>query len=352
MYEKLNIPDDALRAVLRDQYGVEAAALTFLPLGLDSMAGVYRVVSEQGTAYLLKAKAGPFYEAGYLVARYLRDQGITEIVAPLRAKLHALWTKLGEWTITLYPFIDGEHGWTPGMTDAQWQAVGTVIRQMHQVRLPQEGFAGLRRETFDPTGYRRSVAALEAEHIVAAGGSQAEQALRAVWLEHRALIHQVLASLETLAALLRRQAGPFVVCHADLHPSNIMRAQNDQVFVIDWDDVLLAPKERDFIFVGEAPAHGSVRAGRAAFFAGYGDRTIDWVALTYYLWERVMQDVISFAEEVVGRDDLEEASKAESVAWFRVNLTKAGGSVDRAWAAAGHLPAELGLASKGTPYEY
>ena len=151
--------------------------------------------------------------------------------------------------------------------------------------------------------------------------------------------------------LLQRHAGPFVLCHADLHPSNIMRAQQNEVFVIDWDDVMLAPKERDFIFVGEAPAHGSVRAGRAAFFAGYGDRAIDWMALTYSLWERVIQDVISYAEEVVCRDDLGEASKAESVEWFRINLTKEGGSVDRAWAAAGHLPAELGLPSKGTPYE-
>ena len=113
MYEKLNIPDDDLRAVLREQYGIEAAALAFLPLGLDSMAGVYRVVSKQGTAYLLKARAGPFYEAGYLVSRYLRDQGIAGVVAPLRTQSNALWTKLGVWTITVYPFIKGSMAGTP-----------------------------------------------------------------------------------------------------------------------------------------------------------------------------------------------------------------------------------------------
>jgi spectinomycin phosphotransferase len=35
-----------------------------------------------------------------------------------------------------------------------------------------------------------------------------------------------------------------------------------QVFVVDWDEVMLAPKERDFIFV--RPPHAD------AFFQGYG----------------------------------------------------------------------------------
>ena len=248
MYEKPNIPDEDLRAAVRDQYGIDAATLAFLPLGLDSMAGVYRVVSEQGKAYLLKAKVGPFYEAGYLVSRYLCDQGIAGVVAPLRTKRNPLWTRLGEWTVTVYPFIDGESGWNPGMTDAQWRAVGTILHHMHQVRLPAEGFEGLRKETFDPTGYRRSVDALETQHICAEGGSPAEEALRVAWLAYQPMIHTVVASLETLARVLQRQSGPYVICHADLHPSNIIRGQSNQVFVIDWDDVMLAPKEHDFHF--------------------------------------------------------------------------------------------------------
>jgi spectinomycin phosphotransferase len=35
----------------------------------------------------------------------------------------------------------------------------------------------------------------------------------------------------------------------DLHPRNLIRDHAGKVFVIDWDEVMLAPKERDFIFV-------------------------------------------------------------------------------------------------------
>src|ERR1035438_1334503 len=76
MREKLGIPEDHLRARLREQYDLSAVALEFLPLGLDTRARVYRVVSEQGTCYFLKAKSGPLYQPGCLVPRYLRDQGI------------------------------------------------------------------------------------------------------------------------------------------------------------------------------------------------------------------------------------------------------------------------------------
>ena len=51
-------------------------------------------------------------------------RGLQGVVAPLRTQSNALWTKLGVWTITVYPFIEGEQGWNPGMTDAQWRGCG------------------------------------------------------------------------------------------------------------------------------------------------------------------------------------------------------------------------------------
>ncbi|HEU5368841.1 MAG TPA: aminoglycoside phosphotransferase family protein [Ktedonobacterales bacterium] len=341
MYEQPDIAEERLRACLRDQYALAAASIAFLPLGLDSRAGVYRVVSEQGIAYLLKAKAGTFYEPGCLVPRYLRDQGIAGVVAPLPTKGETLWVRLDEWIVTLYPFIEGEHGWNPAMSAAQWRAAGAAIRQIHQVRLPTAGFESLRRETFDPTEYHRSVCALEIEYIRAEGGSQAEQAMRSCWQAHQPTIDTAVASLEKLAGALQKRSGPHVICHADLHPSNIIRQEN-QVFVIDWDDVMLAPRERDFLFVGAAPANGTAPTDAAPFFQGYGALEIDWVALTYYLWERVVQDLIAYAEEVFLRGDLGATSKAAAVKMLQAILSEKGNGVDKAAAAAAHLPADLG----------
>jgi spectinomycin phosphotransferase len=333
--EKPGIPEDSLWSCIEDQYGLTAVTLDFLPLGLDTRAGVYRVVDEQGTAYFLKAKFGPFYEPSCLIPGYLSDQGIISVVAPLPTRSNALWAAVGEWTVILYPFIEGDTGWDPGMTVAQWQALGTALKQIHQVTLSTEGIGLPRRETFDPLEYIRWVREFEAPGAHSQGGGSIHQEFRAGWMEHRTTIHAAVTAMDTLGGVLRKQPGSHVICHADLHPGNIIRDQADRVFLIDWDDVMLAPKERDFLFVGEPPA-GSAQEAIPPFFQGYGETAIDWVALTYYLWERVVTDVIACAKDVIFRDDLEEETKVEIVQLFR-DVLKEGGEVDAARSAAAHL---------------
>src|SRR5438105_11590455 len=106
-----NIAEEQLRACFQNQYDLIPVTLEFLPRGLDYSAGVYRVVSEQGTAYLLKATARPLYEPGLLVPRYLKDQGIRSVVAPVPTKNNTLWTRLVDWIVIVYPFIDGDSSW-------------------------------------------------------------------------------------------------------------------------------------------------------------------------------------------------------------------------------------------------
>src|SRR5579863_5907589 len=152
MREKPDIQDELLRARLQDQYDLVPVTLEFLPVGLDYHAGVYRVVSEQGSAYLLKVTSRPLYEPRYLVPRYLNDKGITFVVAPLPTKSGALWAKLMDWTLIVYPFIEGNSSFT-GMTDEHWRVLGSIFKQIHQVPVPVEGFESLRKETFHAAEY-------------------------------------------------------------------------------------------------------------------------------------------------------------------------------------------------------
>jgi spectinomycin phosphotransferase len=309
MHEQPGIPVEHLRACLQDQYDLIPFTLEFLPLGKDYKAGVYRVVSEQSTAYLLKVTSRSLYEPRCLVPHYLKDQGITSVVAPVPTRSGALWTKLVDWTVTVYPWISGDSSLT-GMTDEQWKEVGTIFKRIHQVMLPPFAF--------------------EAQHLHSRhDGSGSSRALRADWVAHQSTIHVGVTSLEKLAGVLQRRAGPYVICHADLHAANLLRNPAGHVFVIDWDEVMLAPKERDFIFVREPQA--------AAFWEGYGQTEIDWVALTYYLWERVVQDVIECTQDVCFRDDLGEETRADIAKLFHKFLAEEGGTIDAAYAAAAHL---------------
>jgi spectinomycin phosphotransferase len=330
MREPPKIPEERLRACLQDQYDLSPVTLEFLPRGQDYHAGVYRVVSEQGTAYLLKVTSRPLYEPACLVPRYLYDQGITSVVAPVPTSSGAVWTRVEEWTLIVYPFIDGATSWM-GMTNEQWKEVGSIFKQIHHARLPPEGFESLRKETFDPTEYVRWIHVFETHHLRSPEGSASALALRASWVAHQSTIHKAVTTLEMLAEGLQRRSFQFVICHADLHPANLLRDRHGQVFVIDWDEVMLAPKERDFIFVREPQAD--------AFWQGYGQREIDWMALTYYLWERVIQDVIAYAQDACFGDDLGEETRADIARLFHEYLAEGGDNL----AAASQASARLAL---------
>jgi spectinomycin phosphotransferase len=141
-------------------------------------------------------------------------------------------------------------------------------------------------------------------------------------MAHGTSIQSTLTALERLAGELQGRTFQQVICHADLHPGNLLRDRAGQVFVIDWEDVMMAPKERDFIFVNPLQAQGSVPQDMVPFFQGYGDAEIDWAALAYYRHERVVQDLIECARNVFFRDDLGEATKSDSARLFDHILTE------------------------------
>ena len=332
MREPPKIAEEDLRACVQDQYDLGLVTLEFLSLGHDYDAGVYRAVSERGTSYVLKVTSRPLYEPRCLVPRYLHDQGIASVVAPLPTTSGALWTMLSNWTVIVYPWISGDSSLT-GMTDEQWKQVGTIFRRIRQVVLPAVGFESLRKETFDPEEYTRCVRAFETQLAHAEDGGAARRALRSSWEAHQSTIHTVLTSLEKLSGVLRSRTLPSVICHGDLHARNLIRDHAGQVFVIDWDEVMLAPKERDFIFV--RPPHAN------AFWEGYGQTQIDWVALTYFLWERVVQDLMENARNAWFRQEWEEEARGEAARLFQETLEGRSSTINAAYQASAHLPKGL-----------
>src|SRR5215469_12635110 len=127
MREKPAIPEKELQACLQEQYGISPMMLEFLPLGLDTRAGLFRIVSADGRSYFVRVKSGPLYEPSCVVPRLLWDRGIESVAPPLFNRSNALWARLGTWTVTVYTFLEGDTGWT-GMTDEYWKATGAVFK--------------------------------------------------------------------------------------------------------------------------------------------------------------------------------------------------------------------------------
>jgi spectinomycin phosphotransferase len=261
-----------ISACLDDQYDLRASAIKFLPLGYDLNAAVYKVSAEDGTDYFLKIRFGPVDESGLLVPRTLSERGIRNVLAPLKTRSSALWCSCDGPSLVLYPFVAGADAMTSGMTDEQWHVFGSTLQAVHSSGLTEELSGRLPVETFVlPSGALvRHILDLtntmEFENTVTAQ-------FAAIWRENAARIHQMLARAEELGRQLQFRSFDHVLCHADIHAANILVSDDGQIHLIDWDGPLIAPRERDLLFVigsiiarGRAPGGGTllrgVRAGR------------------------------------------------------------------------------------------
>ena len=197
------------------------------------------------------------------------------------------------------------------MSAAQWTELGATMRAIHD--LPPDGeFATiLRTEDFVPAkiGMLREVE--ERIHSEEHDDDPARLELAGFFRSHREQIERLVARTEALAPLARDRALPTVICHADIHAWNVLVTPEGDIVIVDWDSAMLAPRERDLMFVdGVAGGHA---ADPTAFFEGYGDVELDPIVLAYYRIEWAVQDIAEFSASVFLDPDAGDDTKAEAV---------------------------------------
>jgi spectinomycin phosphotransferase len=328
MIEKPNITDEKIISALQENYFLPVTDVEFIPLGLDSSAWAYRVEAENAT-YFLKLRSEIPNPAGILIPRFLEEQGIQQVMAPLSTKNGEAWAGADDLFFILYPFIAGERVMDIGMSDTHWVEFGSVLKQLHTTKPTPELLRQIKRETFVPKQLDFAKD-LHSQVKVCKYDDPFQKELAAFWLENYETIETILERTETLAKQIREIDLEFVLCHADIHTANLLLTDDDKIYIVDWDETLLAPKERDLLFViGSIFNDASDGRWEHMFFEGYGETGVDPFALAYYRYDWCVEDIGEFAEDVFGRENLGEETKANSIRWFK-SLFAEGNSVELA----------------------
>jgi spectinomycin phosphotransferase len=200
----------------------------------------------------------------------------------------------------LYPFFEGQNGYEVALSQAQWGALGESMHAVHTTRLPAGLLARVRQEAYAPR-WRRIVQAFHTQVEHSAYDDPVAARFAAFWRTKRDEIRCIVERAEELAHVLQERTVNLVVCHADLHGANVLVGAHDELAIVDWDEVILAPKERDLMSVGGGLFGDWNQAREAAwFYAGYGPTAIDTVALAYYRYERIVADIAAYAEQIFG----------------------------------------------------
>jgi len=320
MLEKPDFPDEKILACLHDAYGLSMARLTFLPLGADLNTAVYQAVTVDETPYFVKLRRGRFDELSVTLPKWLSDQGIRPIIPPLATTTGQLWANLDPFTLILYPFIEGRDAYEVPLSERHWHEFGVALRGIHAAALPPTLLSQIRRETYSPH-WRNVVKGFLERLGDEVYDDPVANELAAYLPTKRAELRALVARTEALAQALQAQTPEFVVCHSDLHAGNFLIANNGALTIVDWDDPILAPKERDLMYIGGGQIKNwrTPQEEEALFYPAYGPTPVNPIALAYYRYQRIIEDIAVECEHIFLSGDSSE-DRAQSLAYLKSNF--------------------------------
>ena len=309
----------ALSDALQRNYGIAVADLKYLALGADSRAWVYDVQAQDGCRYFLKARMTLDNPSSLVVPHYLHARGVLQVAAPIDTSAKELYARLDDYFLILYPFLDGITGKVRGMNESQWSVYGETLRQIHSSAAACELAHLLGSETYVPAGVA-AIRRLQAQLAEAQDLEATANKLLDFWNQQQDSINLVCERAEELGRRLAAMAPPAVLCHADIHTNNVMVDRKGKIWIVDWDETVLAPKERDLMFIldGGISRRLVSRENEQWFMQGYGEATIDRLAIAYYKYAWAVSDIGEFGLQVFGRPDLGPVARSSAVNSFKI----------------------------------
>jgi spectinomycin phosphotransferase len=324
MLEKPALSDESISACLQAEYALPVSKIEFKPLGADFNSAVYRVTAADGTPYFLKLRSGIFDDITVTLPQYLSQHGLHQVIPPLPTSNGRLWADLQTFTAILYPFIAGRDGYEVALTERQWADFGAAMKKLHALQPPPALSDRLARETFTPF-YRQKLKNFNQQlESITSLDWIARELIEFLKLK-RPAINALVQRADAYAQVLLSQPHDHVVCHADIHAANLLIPDENTFFIVDWDNPMLAPNERDLMFIGGSQGFtGTTPKDEVTwFYQGYGAVEINHLALAYYRYERIIVDIAIYCEQLL-LSSAGGADREESLGFLKSNFLPGG----------------------------
>ncbi|MBB5156780.1 phosphotransferase [Saccharopolyspora phatthalungensis] len=314
---------DRLRVWVREDFGIDLVAIEPVGVGADVAAEVWRGVCSGGARYAVKYSCGGT-TAGLTVSAWLVERGVSGVVGPVATRRGELWSERAGRRLSLVPWVSDDGALNGGMTAHHWESYGALLAQVPATP-PVEAATSLPREDHTHERWASAVRVLHgdctsardsADHLV--------RCLAEQWCAATDRIGALLAQADDLGRGLRSRHASNVVCHGDPHLGNLL-LRGEEVWLIDWDDTVVAPRERDLLFVigGVLPFAPVSPQEQQWFFAGYGPADVDPDRLAYYRCVRALEDLAGPAAQILELR-YPDAERADALSAFRGVLSSTG----------------------------
>lgn len=302
----------ALMETIQQVYGYPVSTLTFVPEGMvgchfiaDCADGNHYFVTLLNGNYLAKLQAGRL-DFTLALTSSLRRRGLfNALPAVCRSLDGKLKTDFQGQPLIIYEYIEG------GNLGEAWPYPPKVLTDLGRLT------AQLHRSTAD---IGMDVPYIEQFHLpfekpLLASLAELEQVqdearpgkveLREFFLPRKETLLDLLSRLHELGKIARALNPPLVLVHTDMTPNNILRTPQGELFIVDWEGVMLAPAEHDlFIFACEG-----FSILLAAYCRAAGEPLLHPELLAYYFYRRNLEDITDFIIRILRENTTAEEDR-------------------------------------------
>ena len=199
---------------LNTDYGIEVVTLTLLPLGADMNASVYKAETHDRRSYFVKLKQGHHDDISVDNIRFVTGIRHSTDYPPCQNNRWQLTQPINDFTLIVYPFVDGQNGFCRNLTDDQWVTLGNVLRQVHEIDVPPSIKERVRKEAYS-SKWREIVRSLymsidEDWSII----DETALKLKAFMKEHRKAICRLVDRAECLSQKIQEESNRLNSCYA------------------------------------------------------------------------------------------------------------------------------------------
>lgn len=324
---------DSVRVWVQQDFGVEIATLSAVEHGADEASRLWRGVGAGGASYAVKLSGGGT-PAGLIMSVHLAEHGVAGVMHPLISRHGRPWSDRERRRLSVVPWVSETRALEGEMSPAHWRSYGALLAKVHATAVTDALATSLPREdhTHDQVASTArtldSWLRLTSEDPAAAGRTVdgLVRALAQVWCAAGNRVSTLLDQADRLGRDLQAQKSSSVVCHGDPHLGNVLIGQDERVWLIDWDDAVLAPRERDLMFIlGGVLAFAPVtRQQQSWFFEGYGSTDIDPIRLAYYRCARALEDLAYPAAQIVDVNRFTDRERSDALSIVRGVLSPTG----------------------------
>jgi len=293
---------------LKANYGIPVSTLMPITDGADLFSEAYKAETTNQISYFVKLKQGIHHAIGISLQQLLHNADIQQIISPIKTIDNKLSQIFNDFTLIVYPFINGQNGFDRNLNKDQWIELGNALKQIHEFNVPLSIKKKIRHESYS-SKWREAVRSIYDRIDSEKSDDPIIQELLVFMKNHKETILRLVNAAEKLSKKIQKKDPGFVLCHSDIHAGNVLIQDDGKIYIVDWDSPIMAPKERDLMFIGGGVGNVWNNPREVEFFyQGYRIAAVDMEILYYYRCDRILEDIAIYYQDLLssGKDNKAE----------------------------------------------